>query len=40
MHQIASSFSSDSYMPHGQCILWQPALLSLHVVSDTLIWGA
>lgn len=40
MEQIASWFSSDSYMPHGQCILWRPGLLWLHAVSDTLIWGA
>lgn len=40
MEQITSLFSSDSYVPHGQCILWQPGLLWLHVVSDALIWGA
>lgn len=40
MEQIASWFSSDSYMPHGQCILWRPGLLWLHAASDALIWGA
>lgn len=40
MEQIISLFSSDSYIPHGQCILWRPGLLWLHVVSDALIWGA
>lgn len=40
MEQITSLFSSDSYMPHGQCILWRPGLLWLHVISDALIWGA
>ncbi len=27
----------DAYMPHGYCFLWQPSLVSLHVVSDLLI---
>jgi two-component system sensor histidine kinase/response regulator len=26
-----------AYIPHGHCYLWQPALVSLHVVSDLLI---
>jgi PAS domain S-box-containing protein len=30
-------FSSGDFMPHGFCYLWQPALIWLHVVSDTLI---
>ncbi|MEW6324980.1 MAG: PAS domain S-box protein [Nitrospirota bacterium] len=30
-------FLSDTFLPHGQCLLWQPALLWLHAVSDTLI---
>lgn len=25
------------YMPHGACYLWQPELVGLHVVADTLI---
>jgi len=25
------------YMPHGMCLLWQPGLLALHVVSDAAI---
>lgn len=29
--------SMDAYMPHGYCFLWQPPLVALHVVSDTLI---
>ena len=40
MEQIAAWVATDSYMPHGQCILWRPGLLWLHVVSDALIWGA
>jgi signal transduction histidine kinase len=27
----------SSYMPHGMCYLWQPGLLWVHVISDTLI---
>ena len=34
---ITELFSTDGFMPHGHCYLWQPALLSLHVVSDALI---
>ncbi len=30
-------FSSDGFMPHGHCYLWNPALVWLHVVSDSLI---
>ena len=29
--------SEDNFMPHGMCYLWQPGVLGLHVVSDTLI---
>jgi PAS domain S-box-containing protein len=29
--------STDGFMPHGMCYQWQPAVLSLHVVSDGLI---
>jgi signal transduction histidine kinase len=27
----------SSFMPHGMCYLWQPDLLWIHVISDTLI---
>ena len=30
-------FSSDGFMPHGHCYLWQPGLVWLHLVSDLLI---
>jgi PAS domain S-box-containing protein len=30
-------FSSDGFMPHGMCYLWQPGVLGLHVASDLLI---
>jgi diguanylate cyclase (GGDEF)-like protein/PAS domain S-box-containing protein len=30
--------TSQSYLPHGFCYLWNPRLLTLHVVSDTIIF--
>lgn len=30
-------FDSDIFMPHGQCFLWYPEVLWLHVVSDVVI---
>jgi two-component system sensor kinase FixL len=32
-------FSSD-YMPHGHCFFWQPSLVWMHVISDSLITAA
>jgi signal transduction histidine kinase/ActR/RegA family two-component response regulator len=29
--------SEQNYIPHGMCLLWQPALLWLHVISDAVI---
>jgi PAS domain S-box-containing protein len=29
--------SADGFMPHGHCYLWRPALVWLHVISDTLV---
>ena len=37
MNNFIQIFSTDGFMPHGHCYLWQPALLSLHVISDALI---
>ena len=34
---LGEMLASDAYMPHGMCFLWQPGLLWLHAVSDTLI---
>ncbi|MEB0136497.1 ATP-binding protein [Actimicrobium sp. CCC2.4] len=34
---ITRFFSTDNFMPHGHCYLWEPVLLWLHVVSDSLI---
>ena len=30
-------FSSAGFMPHGMCYQWQPDILALHIVSDSLI---
>ena len=37
MDHIDRIFSTDSFMPHGMCYLWQPGVLGLHVASDSLI---
>ena len=37
MTEWMKSFSSSSFMPHGQCFLWQEDLLALYVISDGLI---
>ncbi|HEX4543373.1 MAG TPA: PAS domain S-box protein [Candidatus Acidoferrum sp.] len=37
MNTIRELFSSDSFMPHGFCYQWKPALIWLHGISDTLI---
>lgn len=34
---IDTIFGYDKYMPHGYCLLWQPELVWLHVVSDLTI---
>lgn len=38
---IASSlgrlFSAEGFMPHGHCYRWEPDVLWLHVVSDSVI---
>ena len=30
-------FSSAGFMPHGMCYQWQPGILALHVIADSLI---
>lgn len=30
-------FDYERYMPHGYCLLWQPELVWLHVISDLTI---
>ncbi len=34
---LARLLSSDEFMPHGHCYLWQPGIVGLHVVSDAII---
>jgi PAS domain S-box-containing protein len=33
----ANLLSSDQYMPHGHCFLWEPGLIRLHLTTDCLI---
>jgi PAS domain S-box-containing protein len=35
---LSGFFSSDGFMPHGYCYLWNGKLLWLHIVSDGLIF--
>ncbi len=37
MKSLWELLSSENYMPHGYCILWQPQLLWLQVISDVTI---
>jgi PAS domain S-box-containing protein len=37
MELLHSFFNDDGFMPHGHCYLWNPGLVTLHVVSDYLI---
>jgi two-component system sensor kinase FixL len=34
---LSDIFSSDGFLPHGFCLLWEPWLLDLHVLSDGVI---
>ncbi len=40
MEFLKQFFSSDGFMPHGYCYLWNPGLVWLHVASDALITAA
>ncbi len=37
MSELFNQLCGAVYMPHGQCYLWEPALVWLHAVSDGLI---
>jgi two-component sensor histidine kinase len=37
LDHLTHYLASDAFMPHGMCFLWQPAVLWLHVVSDSVI---
>lgn len=38
MDTLRELFTSDEFMPHGYCYLWNSGLVWLHVVSDALIF--
>ena len=37
---LSQLFSTQNYIPHGMCLLWQPSLLWLDVLSNTVIAAA
>src|SRR5262245_60069160 len=37
MKSIASFLNAENYLPHGYCLLWQPEIVWLHVLSDAAI---
>jgi PAS domain S-box-containing protein len=37
MQVLSALFSAAPYMPHGYCSLWNPGLIRLHVIADSLI---
>ncbi len=37
MDEFLSKLFSSDFMPHGDCYLWQPQIVWLHAISDTLI---
>ncbi|WP_414752044.1 sensor histidine kinase [Anabaena sp. CCY 9910] len=34
---IHDVFANNSFIPHGHCYLWQPGLVGLHILADSLI---
>ena len=37
MNFLQKLFSSDGFLPHGHCYLWDPSILWLNLISDGLI---
>ena len=37
LSSLPQILSGQNYIPHGVCLLWQPGLLWLHVLSDSII---
>jgi len=37
MNPLERFFSSEGFVPHGHCYLWNPSMVWLHVVSDAFI---
>lgn len=36
-HGMQDALATQGFLPHGMCYTWNPSLIGLHVVSDTLI---
>ena len=36
-HGMQGALATQGFLPHGMCFTWNPTLIGLHVVSDTLI---
>lgn len=36
-HGMQGALATQGFLPHGMCYTWNPSLMGLHVVSDTLI---
>src|SRR6202140_1114618 len=34
---LTGLFAQQNFIPHGFCLAWDPALLGLHVISDSVI---
>jgi len=34
---LAGLFAQQNFIPHGFCLAWEPALLGLHVISDSVV---
>ncbi len=34
---MRGTIAAGNFMPHGVCYVWNPSLIGLHLVSDTLI---
>lgn len=37
LNLLYNFFANDSFIPHGHCYLWQPGLVWLNIISDSLI---
>jgi two-component sensor histidine kinase len=37
MIDLERFFTTEGFMPHGMCYLWQPGVLTLHIASDAVI---
>ncbi len=37
MDFITGLFASEEFMPHGQCFMWYPEVLWMHVIADVIV---